>query len=91
MRHTSGNLKESHVVEFEEGRRIAWKPALPGQEPHGHLWRWEVEEIAPGRSRVTQTYDWTNLTDETRVARAQSTTSENLQASMDRLAALAEG
>lgn len=31
--------RENHVVEFDEGRRIAWKPAEPGQEPPGHLWQ----------------------------------------------------
>lgn len=27
MTLTSGSVRETHVVEFEEGRRIAWKPA----------------------------------------------------------------
>ena len=30
MRTTKGNVRENHVVEFEEGRRIAWRPAEPG-------------------------------------------------------------
>ena len=38
---------------------------------------------------MTHTYDWSQLTDETRYPRALSTTSESLQASVDRLAALA--
>src|SRR3954462_11505301 len=28
---TKGTLRENHVVEFEEGRRIAWTPAEPGK------------------------------------------------------------
>src|SRR6478752_7422613 len=28
-----GAVRENHVVEFEEGRRIAWRPAEPGQRP----------------------------------------------------------
>jgi hypothetical protein len=43
MRLTKGAIRENHVVEFAEGRRIAWRPAEPGQEPPGHLWRWELE------------------------------------------------
>lgn len=39
----AGSVRENHVVEFEEGRRIAWRPAGPGQPPAGHLWRWELE------------------------------------------------
>ncbi len=40
---------------------------------------------------MTHTYDWTQLTDEKRLARARATTADRLQASLDRLAALAEG
>lgn len=90
MTTTSGNVRENHVVEFEEGRRIAWRPAAPGQEPFGHLWRWELEPVGSARTRVTHTYDWTRLTDEGRIPRARATTPEMLQASLDRLAALTE-
>ncbi len=40
MTLTRGEIRENHVVEFEEGRRIAWTPAEPGKVPPGHLWRW---------------------------------------------------
>jgi len=91
MTLTRGAIRENHVVEFEEGRRIAWRPAEPGQRPPGHLWRWELESAGVSRTRVTCTYDWTQLTDENRVPRAQATTAERLLASLDLLAALAEG
>jgi uncharacterized protein YndB with AHSA1/START domain len=91
MTLTRGEVRENHVVEFEEGRRIAWLPAEPGQEPPGHLWRWELEPAGPARTRVTHTYDWTRLTDEKRFPRARATTAAKLRASLDRLAALAEG
>jgi uncharacterized protein YndB with AHSA1/START domain len=91
MTLTRGGIRENHVVEFEEGRRIAWLPAEPGQQPPGHLWRWELEPAGPARTRVTHTYDWTRLTDEKRLARARATTAGKLRASLDRLAALAEG
>ena len=90
MRTTKGNVRENHVVEFVEGRRIAWRPAEPGEEPPGHLWRWELEPLGDGRTRVTHTYDWTRLTDEQRLPRARATTAERLMASLDRLAELAE-
>ncbi|MGC5167344.1 SRPBCC family protein [Luteimicrobium sp. DT211] len=90
MAITSGATRENHVVELEEGRRIAWMPAEPGGEPIGHVWRWELEPDGPGRTRVTHTYDWTRLTDAKRLVRARATTSARLQASVDRLAALAE-
>jgi uncharacterized protein YndB with AHSA1/START domain len=40
MTLTRGSIRENHVVEFEEGRQIAWMPAEPGQERPVHLWRW---------------------------------------------------
>jgi uncharacterized protein YndB with AHSA1/START domain len=86
-----GSVRQNYVVEFEEGRRIAWKPAEPGQEPPGHVWRWVLEPIEPSRTRVTHTYDWTRLTDEGRFERARATTADRLQASLDRLATLVEG
>ena len=91
MRLTRGSIRENHVVEFEEGRRIAWMPAEPGQERPGHLWRWELEPVGAAHTRVTHTYDWTQLTDQTRLPRARATTADRLRASLDRLAALAEG
>lgn len=83
-----GMRRDNHVVEFEEGRRIAWRPADPGSAPAGHLWRWELRPTDDGRTEVTHTYDWSELTDEQRFARARRTTDERLQASLDRLAAL---
>jgi uncharacterized protein YndB with AHSA1/START domain len=39
------------VVEFEEGRRIAWRHF------HGHRWRYELEDV-DGGTKVTETFDW---------------------------------
>jgi uncharacterized protein YndB with AHSA1/START domain len=86
----NGWVRENHIVEFEEGRRIAWLPSESGKQPPGHLWRWELEPLGEARTRVTHTYDWSRLTDENRLIRARSTTSERLQASIDRLAEVAE-
>jgi uncharacterized protein YndB with AHSA1/START domain len=91
MTTTKGSLRENHVVEFQEGELIAWRPAEPGQAPPGHVWRWALEPLGSSRTRVTHTYDWTELTDEARIPRARATTAEKLQASLDRLGALAEG
>lgn len=87
---TLGAQRENHVVEFDEGRRIAWKPSEPGLPQPGHLWRWELEPIDDQRTRVTHTYDWTALTDEKRLNRVRQTSADWLQASLARLAELAE-
>jgi uncharacterized protein YndB with AHSA1/START domain len=89
----SGSIRDNRVVEFTEGRLIAWMPGDVGQEPAGHLWRWELEPVDETRTLVTHTYDWTGLPDdapEPRLGRARSTTTDMLQASLDRLAELAE-
>jgi uncharacterized protein YndB with AHSA1/START domain len=86
----NGAVRENHVVEFVETRRIAWTPSAPGEQPPGHLWRWELDPLGDGRTLVTHTYDWTRLTDPSRLARARETTSDKLRASLDRLAELAE-
>jgi uncharacterized protein YndB with AHSA1/START domain len=91
MTLTGGSVRENHVVEFEEGRRLAWMPAEVGRRPPGHLWRWELEPIGTARTLVTHTYDWTGLTDNKRLPRARATTQDKLRASLGRLAALAEG
>lgn len=90
MTTTKGKERDNHVVEFEEGRLIAWKPSGVGEPQAGHLWRWELEPIDTGSTRVTHTYDWTGLTDEQRFERARWTTSERLLGSIDRLAAAVE-
>ncbi|MDP7737700.1 SRPBCC family protein [Mycobacterium paragordonae] len=91
MTLTLGTVRLNHVVEFDEGRRIAWRPSELGKTPPGHLWRWELTPMSETRTSVTHTYDWTALSDPDRLARAQATTAERLRASIDRLAAIAEG
>ena len=87
---TKGAVRENHIVGFEEGRLIAWKPSEVGGEPFGQKWTWEIEATGERSSLVRQTYDWTALRDPQRLPRAQSTKAENLLASMERLKALAE-
>jgi uncharacterized protein YndB with AHSA1/START domain len=87
---TTGAVRENHVVEFIEGSKIAWCPAEPGRQPPGHLWRWELSQINSTLTNVTHTYDWTALTDRTRLEKARSTTAEMLRESMDKLAMLAQ-
>ena len=92
MTLTGGDVRENHVVELAEGRRITWCPSEVGRPPPGHRWCWELAALGDDRTLVTCTYDWTRLaaTETKRLARARSTTPGQLRASLDRLAALAE-
>ena len=87
---TKGVDRENHVVDFDEGRLIAWMPAEVGQPKLGHKWIWELEPAGEESVLVRHTYDWTQLRDPQRLPRAQSTTAEKLLASLERLKALAE-
>lgn len=87
---TNGKVRPNEVVGFEEGRLIAWKPSPEGQPQPGHLWRWDLEKLDDGRTKVTHTYDWTQLEDEQRLQRARRTTTQMLAASVERLGQLAE-
>ncbi len=42
---------QNEVVEFEEGRRIAWR------HMGHHVWRYELEPVTEG-TRVKETFDW---------------------------------
>lgn len=77
----------SQVKEFDEGRRIAW--AHIG----GHRWRYELEPLPDGTTRVTETFDATTA----RSARAlklmdaYNRNTRAIEETLPRLAALAEG
>lgn len=90
MTLSQGVDRENHVVEFDEGRLIAWRPSEPGGVPPGHLWRWQLEPVDDGTTVVTHTYDWTELSDPNRLPRARATSADKLLGSIDRLAAIAE-
>ena len=48
----------NEVVEFEEGRRIAWEPHMKAFNwvSGGRIWRYELEPV-DGGTRVTETWD----------------------------------
>lgn len=40
------------VVEFDEGRLIAWRHF------NGHRWRWQLKPLGDGFTEVTESFDW---------------------------------
>lgn len=42
----------STVTQFEENRVVEWR------HPMGHRWRWELDEVNPRTTRVTETFDY---------------------------------
>lgn len=77
----------SKVVEFEENRLIAW--AHIGK----HRWRYELEPLDGGeRTRVTETFDWSTarIPKAIELAGYPKKHPANIEASLERLAALVE-
>jgi uncharacterized protein YndB with AHSA1/START domain len=46
----------NRVVEYEEGRLIAWRHFA------GHRWRWELAPVDEQTTEVTETFDYTTAT-----------------------------
>jgi uncharacterized protein YndB with AHSA1/START domain len=42
----------SKVIAVEENRLVEW------QHPLGHRWRWELAEVSPATTKVTETFDY---------------------------------
>ena len=82
---------DNHVVDFENGRRIAWMTAREGQPPAGVRWSWELRPEGLDRTTVVHTYDWSRVTDPAVLARVTfpRVSGEALERSVQRLAVVA--
>lgn len=60
---------DNHVLDFTDGRRIAWATAREGQPPAGVRWVWALDPTDGDATIVTHTYDWTDVTDPAVLAR----------------------
>jgi uncharacterized protein YndB with AHSA1/START domain len=45
----------SKVTAVEENQLVEW------QHPLGHRWRWELAEVSPGTTKVTETFDYATV------------------------------
>jgi uncharacterized protein YndB with AHSA1/START domain len=45
----------SRVTDFDEGRVVEW------QHPMGHRWRWELTPLSDDTTRVTETFDYSQI------------------------------
>lgn len=81
-------LTDNLVTRFEPDAVVAWRTGLPDTTPPGWEWRWEVVPTASG-SRVSLTYDWSDVHDpevHRRVGGFPSVPVEALESTLDRLA-----
>lgn len=71
----------NEVVEFEEGRRIAWRHF------GGHVWRYLLEPVDVGSTRVTEQFDPTNSRSPRilKLLRADRRNQQSIVATLERL------
>ncbi len=76
----------NEVVEFEEGRLIAWRHF------GGHRWRWQLEPVEDG-TKVTETFDWSTSRSPValEVMRVPARNRRAMEATLERLEAHLKG
>lgn len=80
----------NEVVEFEEGRRIAWEPRSPGKVGNlfggGRIWRYELEPV-DGGTLVRESWDVSQETGlfKPLVARGRNHTVKNMEKTLARI------
>ena len=79
----------NEVVEFEEGRRIAWRPSMKmfNWVSGGRIWRYELEPV-DGGTRVTETWDISKEKSKVLVRPAAKKTRANMEATLARVEAI---
>jgi uncharacterized protein YndB with AHSA1/START domain len=78
----------NEVVEFEEGRRIAWEPRSPGKVGNlfggGRIWRYELEPV-DGGTRVRESWDISHEKIKVIVKPARKKTRKAMEATLARI------
>jgi uncharacterized protein YndB with AHSA1/START domain len=78
------------VTTYERDKAIGWTPGPRGGEPTGHSFRYDLESQGDDETLVTQTYDWSGVTDPQVLALLPRLSREHLATTLDRLAAILE-
>ncbi|WP_145224760.1 SRPBCC family protein [Rudaeicoccus suwonensis] len=68
--HMGGEYQtDNHVTGYAKDKLLAWQTAPAGTQPPGWEWVWELEPQGPDSTLVTQTYDWSKVTDKDLLAK----------------------
>ena len=80
---------ENVVVEFEEGRRIAWEPRMRmfAWVSGGRIWRYDLEPV-DGGTRVTETWDISKEKSKGFIRSAGKKTRTNMEQTLARIEAI---
>jgi len=79
------------VVEFDENRRIAWRPQahakILSKLGGGRVWRYELEPV-DGGTRVRESWDITHETGKALMRRARQRTRRSMEQTLERIEGL---
>src|ERR1700761_2498118 len=82
------------VIEYEPGRRIAWKTTFAGGRVGGRIWRYELEPAADGSGGTLVRETWDVSQDKQRWMVTSGSipqrTADSMRATLDRIAGLLE-
>ena len=92
--HPDGEYEIANLVEvFDEPRAIGWKPGTGSDDDDlsfgGWTWRYDLEPVGASQTKVTLTYDWSEVSPEVReYLHFPVAPPEHLQRSLEHLARL---
>ncbi|PWH06195.1 polyketide cyclase [Brachybacterium endophyticum] len=92
--HMGGEYKMyNHVTAFDDGKMIGWKPANEDakDDPKGWEWLYTLEPEGSDSTRVTLTYDWSDVTDKDLLHIFPLVSEEQLEQSLKDLAGAVAG
>jgi uncharacterized protein YndB with AHSA1/START domain len=78
----------SVVTSYEPDRAIGWAPGPVDGEPLGQTFTYTLDPEGADRTRVTETYDWSAVTDERVRSLCPRVSADDLARSLDLLAAM---
>jgi hypothetical protein len=76
----------SIVTTYERDRVLGWSPGPVDAGPFGHTFTFTLEPVGDDRTHVTETYDWSAVTNEQLLASMPRVAREALASTLDNLA-----
>ena len=89
-KHFGHHQSQSVVTTYVRDRAIGWSSGPVGGEPFGYTFTFTLEPDGNDHTLVTETYDWSAVTDAQVLATMPRVSSEDLSRTLDRLAATLE-
>ncbi|MDO5723610.1 MAG: SRPBCC family protein [Flaviflexus sp.] len=89
--HMGGEYKmHNHVSAYDKNKMVGWKPATDDapNDPPGWEWLYTLEAVDGESTKVSLTYDWSQVTDEKFLALLPLVSEEEMEESLQLLAGM---